>query len=1373
LYQAEVAMAKPDVLNTSLLPLVLIAGVLSGTLWRSAGPPGSPRPGQSPGSGDKADVATPGAPWVFELRPAMDSIAAALGLEGGDAYAPPIPRGEVLRLLGNPTVRNQSVLTEMRKLRSTFDDSVGPEGAFCAGASPEAVHAAETVTGALLVEDRDDTKARTAIAKDLLEEFRDWRMLASLAQMVQRSEPATAPVHYDVDFIVATIPDYVDSNSGWLADQSLAAIQSGMTRAGYLFDRVKLIDWSRSAADPSAAVSNSRLHERQPGVLIFRRVEEKTVHLRLVLLVLETPTAGIHQTALRNSLSFIREWNTCTSSPARPLRVLGPTFSGSIVSLATVLADPGIKKAFTARLVVTGSANADENVQKMEDLSDGAIYRATIQPTSVIKERMAAFLGSMNSAWATGKHVALLTESNTAYGTSRASNPESVPFNKHVAEFRFPLHVAQLRNEAPASSQPASLLPAAIIPLNMREASPPADVIPALRPQLTSAVVEATVDSILDAIRHEKYSAVGIVATDDRDVLFLAREVKRTSPDVQLFLFGAHSLYLHPDYVPYLRGTLVASSYSLSLANQPEVGLPDRTIREPFQSMSAEGIFHAARALVSLNQEMKDLHSFKPTDFPYCGSATETGCVPIAPVSISVIGEDGYWPLPTSRVMTVLKASPGSSTPESRAAAAPGAPLLANEYPLPPLPARTLMAVVLIEVAVLAHLLVLFLIRRDLLSDSAAHPFLELPFVRVLAPAQTLKQIAAYHRFALRTCFMFLALLGAWVLAIVLPFWLPESTPSLVTAALSALIFAAVLAAGIVWCGPSRALAQPVSMPTATDAAAPADHAPSHRTGQFIICSCTGWLLFGGIVATVVLFTVVTILLVRDVTAGLESAKVLGRMVGGGIVSPTSLVVCLVAGIYTCLLTVIRRLSLVGYGYKELSSDSRTFAQLTGEPIAKAPGKVQSPQLAMVLDMPAQNMRTIYPLVLLLALALACIGVSHVTTIDGRAFSWFVRIGSLTTLGFGLWVLAQGLATWNTARSHLRRLARSPLEPHFRDIAQHVTWDISLAPPRLTEMMPVARLADRIKRDFRTIGLAGPFGPDGPELRRKLIDFQPLFKTSEQRVALRTGDLAELKALFGPPSHVETLHLEMSVRQHAALIQSTSWLSLWRLSDTIVMLLENTYWARAKHEDVRADVPAVVEGEAGTQWLAWKRGARAAVAGARGRGAVAGAEHANPSDANAAKPPYGDAQMPDSSQRDHWFAECAQLVALQIAFVLRDIVARTITCLFAAMLCLTLLTASHLLYSFNGRASMLTIDLLAVAAVALSAVWILVDMERDHVLSRLRTTTPGRVDLNWDFIRRIAVYGVLPLLAVLASLFPEIGGALFGWLEPIRKLSNF
>jgi hypothetical protein len=186
-----------------------------------------------------------------------------------------------------------------------------------------------------------------------------------------------------------------------------------------------------------------------------------------------------------------------------------------------------------------------------------------------------------------------------------------------------------------------------VIPLNLRESTPPSDVIPALHPQLTGPIVEATVDSILDAIRHEKISAVGIVATDDRDVLFLAREVKRASPDVQLLLFGTHDLYLHPDFVPYLRGTLVASSYGLTLANQPEIPgteIPqtfDPEHRQPFPSMAAEGLFYAADALVSLPETA----GADEDSVPYCRDLHAKNCVPVAPASINVIGEDGYWTL--------------------------------------------------------------------------------------------------------------------------------------------------------------------------------------------------------------------------------------------------------------------------------------------------------------------------------------------------------------------------------------------------------------------------------------------------------------------------------------------------------------------------------------------------------------------------------------------------------------------------------------------------------------------------------------------------------------------------------------------------------
>ena len=125
--------------------------------------------------------------------------------------------------------------------------------------------------------------------------------------------------------------------------------------------------------------------------------------------------------------------------------------------------------------------------------------------------------------------------------------------------------------------------------------------------------------------------------------------------------------YLYPDYIPYLRGALVASSYSLSLANQPEIGdkwpcnthdrsatqanigdEPKRCPREPFQSMGAEGIFHATLALLS-----KKYDPVAKPYAPYChGDASPKPspeglpCVLVAPVSINVIAEDGYWTLP-------------------------------------------------------------------------------------------------------------------------------------------------------------------------------------------------------------------------------------------------------------------------------------------------------------------------------------------------------------------------------------------------------------------------------------------------------------------------------------------------------------------------------------------------------------------------------------------------------------------------------------------------------------------------------------------------------------------------------------------------------
>jgi len=1330
-------MPKSELYNNPLIPVVLVAGILSGGLWRGTTPADTGKPGDSgSGGGDKSDGASLPVPWVSDLRPVLESLDGALGARAGSASTSALTGATAVTLAKKGPPRDQQILDAMVGLRTGLDGLSSPaEPATCGDGA--ALQRDANVLGVwMLSDDGGDGKTRAAEAKALLDEYRDWRLLRDLATEVKRGDhPA-----YSVDFIVATIPDYVDSNSGWLADQALAATQSGMAQEDYLFDRVRLVDWSRASAGPMAVLSASRLHERQPGALIFRRVADQNIRIQVVLTVLETPTAGVHQVALRNSLRFLRTWNACSGVANATLRVLGPSFSGSTVSLAIVLGETPFRSSFARRIVITGSATADENAERMRAFSNGAIFRTTVQPTSVLKARMAAYLESINPGWKDGNGVALLNESNTAFGGDADPSTPNVASNTvrtfaKAKVFNFPLHIAQLRSDAPSLGQPgAALLSGPVIPLNLREATPPSDAIPALRPQLTGPVVQTTVDSILDAIRHEKISAVGIIATDDRDVLFLAREVKRSSPDVQLFLFGTHDLYLHPDFVPYLRGALVASSYALTLANQPEIpGTFDALHRQPFPSMSAEGVFYATRALVSL----------RPTDetgeasLTYCRTRAAKPCVPIAPAPINVVGEDGYWTLPDARDAHQTSIDRQQADTTVAPAALPP-PVELSVAPLPPLPVLFSIGAVLVLVIVGVHLWVMVSIKRAFDDPAADRTFFEWPLVRVLAPPRTFNRAAGLHRFALKVCFALLSLAAAWVVAIGLPFFLPESAGLLVPVAAGATAVV-VIYTGVKSYGPRRMLPDGL---TAKGAAAIQPRRTAMtvvrlaalRLGHLTMTERTGWLLFVGMVVTMLLFLALVVQTALNATTGAPGRLTLARLVGGGIISPAALTICLAASFYTAVFTGVRRLSLVGYGYARLGGGSPAFGLFTAEREPPV-GEPKKGSLAGMLDMPAQNMPGIYPTALLLVLLVAAISTTRITTIEGRTFSWFVMVGTWTTLGLGLLQLAQGLALWNTARSHLKRFAQTPIEKHLQEIAPQVPWDISLAPPRLTELMPVAHMADSVMRDFRSVAFAGPYGAVVSEVPRDLGAIRGFAGAEEVRFGVRAGDLVSLEPLFAVPSHVSSLEREMGVREHAAIIQSETWFGLWRLSDSLVTMLQGTVWRRGA-----TIAPKVVE-------LVYNTGSLTATAAA------------NP--VPRAEPPSG------------WFARCEQLVALQTAFVLRDIVARTITCLFAAMVCLTSLTAAHLLYVFNGRTSLLTVDMLAVAATALSAVWILVDMERDHVLSRLRTTTPGHVDINWEFIKRIAMYGVLPLLAVIASLFPEVGGTLFGWLEPLRKLSSF
>lgn len=286
-------MARANFNSNSMLPAVLVAGILSGGLWRSAPPADAGKSEGPAGGADKADFPPPTAPWVSDLRPAMDSMAAALGIDPMDLESQVLAHASDVTLEKAGDARDRQILTAMSDLRTGLRTVLDDRSGFTCAEVPQINKAAEVVGASFLADNDSDAKTRREAANALLDEYRNWRLLLRLASGVHDSEGSAGP-HYHTDFIVATIPDYVDSNSGWLADQNLAAIQSGLIRSQYILDRVKLIDWSRAAASSAVTVSGSRLHERQPGALIFRRVDDddddkegRGVHLQVVLLVLK------------------------------------------------------------------------------------------------------------------------------------------------------------------------------------------------------------------------------------------------------------------------------------------------------------------------------------------------------------------------------------------------------------------------------------------------------------------------------------------------------------------------------------------------------------------------------------------------------------------------------------------------------------------------------------------------------------------------------------------------------------------------------------------------------------------------------------------------------------------------------------------------------------------------------------------------------------------------------------------------------------------------------------------------------------------------------------------------------------------------------
>jgi hypothetical protein len=507
-------------------------------------------------------------------------------------------------------------------------------------------------------------------AGDPLSPLRDFTTTDVQAPIPWRKEYDQLLSQHDIEHLLVTVPDPVDSRFGFVFDQLMGVIQRAMEQNDYVFDRAwlpweldkkKLKDkealpvhlsldlggiFSRAPARDPAQQRNYR--DNYPGMLLFRYVGRDLCKCKLyiVYLIGENPTSGIDKRVLTASLELIQGNR---SQCAQRFRIVGPYFTGSQTALKAVLNAWRKHDEESSFQIISGSASAVDREQLLPDKKETkgtATFHATLIPSTQVLWATLHYLAKRDESrsddrtfTAPAEPVAFLIEANTRFGHAvqkGLEQPESrfliLPFPLHIAGVEASFDKEQRQREEQQGMPRVDPL----IPRLGKPPGPDADLIPPQDSATTAAVNGKVLTNILSIIAAKQLRYVGIVASDPRDVIFLASSLREHCPGIQIFISGAELLFSHPDFSYYLKGAIVGSTYPLLSANQRWTKTEEDRSRLVFASQSAQGYYNAILAQLG---NSRDLIEYRPPLFEE--RAAEASELDRPPIWITMIGQNG------------------------------------------------------------------------------------------------------------------------------------------------------------------------------------------------------------------------------------------------------------------------------------------------------------------------------------------------------------------------------------------------------------------------------------------------------------------------------------------------------------------------------------------------------------------------------------------------------------------------------------------------------------------------------------------------------------------------------------------------------------
>ena len=455
------------------------------------------------------------------------------------------------------------------------------------------------------------------------------------------------------DYIIAIVPDPVHTHLALQFDRAIEAIEEAMQDRGFVFAHA-ILPWE-SKTHPETDDYENRLEaewftaarEDFPALMVFRGDSKHPGERRFVWMVAETPTGGIQTSQFQKAAAWIpwppnaetgssKKWRTGKSTDP-VLRILGPTYSGSLFSLTQLLTCSSAAACYPGVSIYSGTVTSRSEILAFTKQEHNLNMRFVSfqESDEVMIERFVEFLtgdgyGSADDEKANKDEkdqkdkkvtehkkdfrnykkgrIAILSEDETSYGgleITAGRKPAEDGDDDRILKLYFPREISQLRAAYQDSSVGGSGNDAhnpgrETLPSNFSVPGSDDDTVALFSVKQMPLSQESIMLSIVSELRKHEVEFVILRATDPMDSLFLSEYLSSEFPQGRIVTIGADMLYRREADDPRLHGLLALSTYSLAPAgNHNFVSYECGHVERIFPSSDAVGNYNAMRSLLN------------------------------------------------------------------------------------------------------------------------------------------------------------------------------------------------------------------------------------------------------------------------------------------------------------------------------------------------------------------------------------------------------------------------------------------------------------------------------------------------------------------------------------------------------------------------------------------------------------------------------------------------------------------------------------------------------------------------------------------------------------------------------------------------------